>query len=198
MNKTITYLLIVAAMICMAGLAHADTPQWKIDPAHTGIYFDINHIFSKVKGHFKDFDAEIYFDRNNLAESRAVFTAKVNSIDTNNTKRDSHLQSDDFFSAKRYPEMRFESTSVKHTGGNQYMLAGTMTIKDVSRNIHLPFTFFGTKADPFNPKKEVAGFEASLTIDRLDYNVGNGKFLEMGVVGREVEFFITVEATRKK
>lgn len=198
MNKTITYIFTVAVMICMAGLAHADTPQWRIDPAHAGIYFDIDHIFSKVKGHFKDFEAEIYFDRNNLAESRAVFTVKVKSIDTNNTKRDGHLQSDDFFSAKRYPEMRFESTSVKHTGGNQYMLDGTMTIKDVSRNIQLPFTFFGTMTDPFNPKKEVAGFEASLTIDRLDYNVGNGKFLEMGVVGREVEILITVEATREK
>jgi polyisoprenoid-binding protein YceI len=198
MNKTIIYILTAAVMICMMGIAHAEAPQWKIDPAHTGIYFGVDHIFSKVKGQFKEFDAEVFFDRNNLAESRTVFTVKVNSVYTNNTKRDGHLQSDDFFGEKRYPEMRFESKSVKHTGGNQYMLDGTMTIKDVSRNIQVPITFFGTKDDPFDPKKEVTGFEARLTIDRLDYNVGNGKFLEMGIVGREVEIFITVEATKKK
>ena len=198
MNKSIKYVLIVAGIIFTAGLAHAEAPRWDIDPAHTGIYFGVDHIFSKVQGHFKEFDAQLAFDPDNLTAGRAVFSVKVNSIDTNNTKRDSHLKSDDFFSAKAYPEMRFESTAVTHTGGNQYVLEGTLTIKDVSRVVRLPFTFFGTKDHPFDPKQEVAGFETRLTIDRLEYHVGNGKFLELGVVGREVDIFITIEATRRK
>ena len=148
MKKIVHYIFIITLVIGVGSLAYAEAPKWKIDPAHAGIYFSIDHIFSKVKGHFKDFDAEIYFDPDNLDQSRAAFTVKVNSIDTNNTKRDGHLQSDDFFSAKKYPEMRFESSAVSHLGGNLYMVDGTMTIKDVSRNVKLPFTFLGTQANP--------------------------------------------------
>ena len=196
MKKIFQYMFIISLLFGVSSMAYADASKWKIDPAHAGIYFSIDHIFSKVKGHFNDFDAEIYFDPNNLEQSRAIFTVKVSSIDTNNTKRDGHLQSDDFFSAKKYPNMRFESTAVTHSHDNRYMVDGTMTIKDVSRKVKLPFTFLGTKPNPFNPKQEVAGFELSMTIDRFDYNVGNGKFLDLGVVGKYVDVIITLELTR--
>jgi polyisoprenoid-binding protein YceI len=186
----------ISLVLVVSSVASADAPKWKIDPAHAGIYFSIDHIFSKVKGHFNDFDAEIYFDPDNLEQSRASFTVKVNSLDTNNTKRDGHLQSDDFFSAKKYPDMRFESAVVTHSRDNLYMVDGTMTIKDVRRKVKLPFTFLGTKPHPFNPKQEVAGFELSMTIDRFDYNIGNGKFLDLGVVGKYVDVLITLELTR--
>ena len=196
MKKIFHYILIISLTLGVSSMAFAEAPKWKIDPAHAGIYFSIDHIFSKVKGHFNDFDAEIYFDPNNLEQSRAAFTVKINSIDTNNTKRDGHLQSDDFFSAKKYPNMRFESSAVTHSGDKLYMVDGTMTIKDVSRKVKLPFTFLGTKPSPFNPKQEIAGFELSMTIDRFDYNVGNGKFLDLGVVGKYVDVLITLELTR--
>lgn len=197
MKKLSQTILALSIVIAASGMVYADAPKWKIDPAHAGIYFSIDHIFSKVKGHFEDFDAEIYFDPNNLDQSRASFTVKVDSIDTNNTKRDGHLRSDDFFGAKKFPEMRFESAAVTHLGGNLYMVDGTMTIKDVSRRVKLPFTFLGAQPNPFNPKQEVAGFELSMTIDRFDYNVGTGKFLDLGVVGKYVEVLITLEVTRK-
>ncbi len=197
MKKIIYIILALSLVIGVGSMAYADAPKWEIDPAHAGIYFSIDHIFSKVKGHFKDFDAEIYFDPNNLDQSRASFTVKVDSIDTNNTKRDGHLRSDDFFGAKKYPEMRFESSAVSHLGGNLYMVDGTMTVKDVSRKVKLPFTFLGAQPNPFNAKQEVAGFEMSMNIDRFDYNVGNGNFLDLGVVGKYVEVLISLEVTRK-
>jgi polyisoprenoid-binding protein YceI len=122
----------------------------------------------------------------------------VKSINTNNGKRDGHLQSKDFFDAKKYPEMTFTSQSITHRQGNAYAVTGTMKIKDVSKPVELPFTFFGTQQNPFNAKQEVAGFEAHLTIDRLEYGVGNGKFFEMGVVGKDVDVLLSLEATRNK
>ncbi len=71
-----------------------------------------------------------------------------------------------------------------------------MKIKNVSKTLELPFTFFGSKPNPFNPKQEVAGFEARMTIDRIAYHVGNGNFLKMGVVGKDVDVLISLEATR--
>jgi polyisoprenoid-binding protein YceI len=178
--------------------AHASAPEWKVDPAHSGIYFRITHIYSSVNGFFTDFNGDIKFDPSNLDESRFAFNVKVKSIDTNNSKRDGHLLSEDFFGAKKSPEMSFESKAIKHLGANNYQVEGTLTIKDVSKTITLPFIYFGFKQHPFDPKLDVAGFEARMRIDRLEYGVGNGKFYKMGTVGKDVDVLITLETTRKR
>jgi polyisoprenoid-binding protein YceI len=198
MKKIITITLLAVALGLVSFSARADAPAWDIDKDHAGIVFSIKHIYSSVNGHFKDFTGEIRFDPDNLGQSRFNFSVKVKSIDTFNTKRDNHLLSGDFFDADKYPVMTFKSSSIKHLEGNQYSMEGTMTVKDVSRTVTVPFTFFGSKPHPFNPKQLVAGFEARMTIDRLEYHVGGGKFLKMGVVGKKVDVLITIEAARDK
>ena len=94
--------------------------------------------------------------------------------------------------------MTFKSTAVEHVKDDQYLVKGKMTVKDVSKTVAVPFTFMSTKTHPFDYKSEVAGFEARMTIDRLDYHVGGGKFYDMGVVGKTVDVLITLEVTRKK
>ena len=94
--------------------------------------------------------------------------------------------------------MSFKSTAVKHVKDNQYLVEGKMTVKDVSETVSVPFKLLGVTVNPFDDKSEVAGFEARMTIDRLAYQVGGGKFADMGVVGKEVDVLITLEVTRKK
>lgn len=196
-KKSLSYMLVIILLV-MGTHAHASAPEWKIDPAHSGIYFRITHIYSSVNGYFNDFSGDIKFDPSNLNESRFAFKVKVKSINTNNSKRDGHLLSDDFFGAKKYPEMSFESKTIKHLGANNYQVEGTLTIKDVSKTITLPFIYFGFKQHPFDPKLDVAGFEARMSIDRLEYGVGNGKFYKMGTVGKDVDVLITLETTRER
>jgi len=198
MNKYLKTAVLSLVLLFTAGQLYAMAPQWKIDPAHSGIYFSVQHILSKTHGFFEDFEGTTYFDPNNLGGSSFNFTVQVKSVNTNNRKRDGHLRSGDFFSVKEYPVMSFKSTGIMHKGGNQYVVEGTMTVKDVTKSVSIPFTFFGTQDNPFNPKESVAGFEARFTIDRLAYNVGNGKFLKMGVVGKDVEVVISTEMTREK
>ncbi len=198
MKNKITMAIAVAFFVIVGLNGSVTAKEWKVDPAHSSIYFRIDHIYSKVNGHFPEFVGKIKFDPDNLKESQLAFTVNVKSINTNNGKRDGHLQSGDFFDAKKFPEMTFQSQSITHKEGNQYSVAGVMKVKDVSKNVELPFTYFGTKPNPFNPKQEVAGFEAHLTIDRMTYGVGNGKFLDMGVVGKDADVLISLEATRDK
>jgi polyisoprenoid-binding protein YceI len=190
--------IFAAVLVAFAMNSHAAPSTWAIDPAHSGFYFSINHIYSKTNGFFEKYDGTIQFDPQNLDASRFAFTVKVKSVNTNNGKRDGHLQSNEFFDAKRFPDMTFESKSISHIRDNDYRVRGMLTIKDVTKEVDIPFTYFGFKQHPFNPKQDVAGFEARLAIDRLEYNVGNGKFYDMGVVGKTVDVFITIEATRKK
>ena len=198
MKKSIQISLIVVIVWLFALNAHASAPAWSIDNAHSGIHFGIQHIYSTVRGYFSKFNGEILFDPDNLGQSRFDVTVSVKSINTNNTKRDGHLRSGDFFDAKKYPEMTFKSSAIKQLSGNRYTVEGTLTVKDVSRTVKIPFTYFGSKLNPFNPKQLVAGFEARMTIDRIEYHVGNGKFLQLGVVGKDVTVLITIEGTRNK
>jgi polyisoprenoid-binding protein YceI len=176
----------------------AAAPQWEVDPPHSSIYFSIQHIYSTVRGNFEDFKGTVRFDPDDLADSRFDFEVAVKSINTGNSKRDDHLNSGDFFDSAKYPKMTFKSTAVKHVADNRYVVEGTMTVKDVSETISVPFTLLGVKAHPMAEKSEVAGFEARMTIDRLAYHVGSGKFYGMGVVGKEVDVLISLEVMRKK
>ena len=190
---------IVAAFILLAGTnGMAAAPQWKIDPPHSNIYFGIHHIYSTVKGHFNEFEGTIQFDPADLKESRFDFKVNVDSVDTNNAERDKHLKTPDFFDADKYPAMTFKSRSISHKSGDQYEVTGVLTIKDVSKEVTVPFTYFGARQHPFNPKWTVAGFEARMSIDRLAYHVGGGKFYQMGAVGKDVKILISVEATREE
>ena len=178
--------------------APAAAPKWELDLAHTGIYFSVTHIYSTVRGFFSDIKGTVMFSPDDLAGSRFDFEVEVKSIDTSNSKRDRHLNSEDFFDSKKYPLMTFKSTAVKHVKDNQYVVEGEMTIKDVSQRVSVPFTFFGITTNPFDDKSEVAGFEAQMTIDRLAYNVGSGKYYEMGVTGKDIDVLISLETIRKK
>ncbi|MEE4113976.1 MAG: YceI family protein [Desulfobacteraceae bacterium] len=91
-----------------------------------------------------------------------------------------------------------ERAAVNHVKDNPYLVEGTMTVKDVSMEVAVPFTLLGVKPHPFDDQSEVAGFEASMTIDRLAYHLGGGKFADMDVVGKKVDVRITLEVTRKK
>ena len=197
MRKTLVFLAIIVGLAVSAtGPASADS-RWAIDPAHANIYFEIDHIYSKIRGSFQKFDGDITFDPDNPAIAKFKFSVAVDSINTNDTRRDDHLLSADFFDARNHPEMTFESTAVRHTGGGSYELEGTLAVKDVRRTVTIPLTFLGAKPDPFNKSREVGGFEVRMTLDRLAYHVGSGKLYKMGVVGKDVTVLISVEARRE-
>jgi polyisoprenoid-binding protein YceI len=198
MKTSTKWLVVFFTVAALAAQANAEAPKWDLDPAHSGIYFGIKHIYSEVRGHFGDVSGTVLFSPDDLAGSRFDFEVSVKSINTANSKRDRHLTSPDFFDAEKYPVMTFKSTAVKHVKDDQYTVDGEMTVKDVTQTISLPFTFMGVTANPFDEKSEVAGFEARMQIDRLSYNVGSGKYYEMGVVGKDVDVLISLEVTRKK
>jgi len=172
--------------------------QWKIDPDHSEVRFQVKHILTTVSGTFNEFKGKIDFDPQMPSKGKINFTVNVKSVNTNNGKRDNHLKSKDFFSADKFPEMTFTSTKISHKMDNQYELEGKMSIKDVTKNITVAFEFLSPTPHPFDKKNNVGGFITKFTIPRLDYHVGNGKFLKMGVVGEFVSVEITGEALTKK
>ena len=190
-------LLILLFFIISAPL-QAVAQRWEIDPVHTNFYFEVKHTYATVRGQFMDFTGDVYFDPDNPAKSRFDFVIKVDSIDTKVGKRDTHLRSPDFFDVAEYPTITFKSSRVLHADENKYVAEGRLTIKDVSRDIALEFVYHGQRENPLKKGEIVAGLDTVLTIDRLEFHVGDGKFYKMGVVDKNIDILFTLELLRDK
>ncbi|NNK57277.1 MAG: polyisoprenoid-binding protein [Desulfobulbaceae bacterium] len=194
--------LMTLLLSCTIGLApfiaSAQAPVWEIDKDHTNFYFRVTHIYSDVIGRFKDYDGSVVFDPMNPEGSKMSFEIEVKSIDTGLRKRDKHLRSEDFLDASEYPLITFTSSSIEKKDDTTLELTGTLTIKDVSKQIRIPLSYAGTMDHPLVKNTEVAGFNGEITIDRLEYGVGDGKYYEMRVVDKDVTIVFTTEVMRKK
>lgn len=191
------FLLIILAytfIFSSVGLAAAE--KWDVDKAHSNVYFDIKHTFVTVRGQFEEFSATVRFDPQNMPMSSVSFNVSTKSVNTGITKRDNHLRSEEFFEVNNFPSMTFQSTGLKQTEGNQYTLEGKLSIKGITKEVAVLLTYLGTRENPFKPGQMVAGFEARFSIDRLDYQVGTGKFLEMGVIGNKVDILVALEVLK--
>ena len=188
--------LTLLTLIMPASWAVART--WDVDTHHSNIYFSIDHIYSKVHGRFKEVQTQLDFDPNRLEQSRLVLKIKVDSVDTGEPKRDKHLLSQDFFDVDKYSQMTFTSTSVTDAGNGVYNVAGTLIVKGESHDLVLPLTFAGIKDHPAAKGKQVIGFNGRLLLDRLALKVGSGKFYKMGLIGKDVDVLVTIEALSDK
>ena len=186
------------SVFILAQSAYAAAREWELDNIHSNIYFSVDHIFAKVHGRFSEFTGKVNFDPANLQESRFFFEIKVDSIDTNVSKRDKHLLSAEFFDAGKYPLITYESNKITDVGHGVYELSGKLTVKGKTYDQTLPLTFAGIKDHPALPGKQVIGFNGKITVDRLTLNIGDGKFYKMGMVGKDVEILVTIEALSTK
>ncbi|TVQ15910.1 MAG: polyisoprenoid-binding protein [Balneolaceae bacterium] len=174
-----------------------EAPTWSIDRAHSAVQFKVRHFFTPVPGSFDQFEGVIKFDPANLEGSSIDVNIAVSSINTNNSDRDEHLRSDDFFAIERFPEMHFKSSSIRETGENSYVAEGMLTIRDVSREIELPFEFLGSMEHPMRENTTVAGFKAGYKLMRTDFGVGSGSWAMTAVVGDEIDIEILMEVLHR-
>lgn len=194
MKKTLFTLLFSAAV----WVANAQT-TWNLDNSHTNVKFSVTHmVVSEVEGYFKTYTGKVVTNSADFNGANIDFSVDVNSINTDNTDRDKHLMSDDFFNAEKYPKMTFKSTSFKKISGNKYELIGDLTIRDVTKKVTFEVTFGGIAKDPWGNTK--AGFKAKGKINRKDYKLMWNVLTEAGgmVVSDEVEIVINLELAQAK
>lgn len=190
--------LLLAAAALFAGMTASAQTKWKLDKSHSSVRFSVSHmVVSEAEGTFKIWDGTIEHSKADFTDAKIVFTVDVNSINTDNERRDAHLKSDDFFNAEKFPSMKFESTSMQLVSGNKYKLNGNLTIRDITKPVSFDVTYGGTLAGSRGKK---AGFKATATINRFDYNLKWDRATETGslVVGKEVEVTVKLELDEVK
>jgi polyisoprenoid-binding protein YceI len=157
------------------------TGTYTLDPAHSRIGFVARHaMVTKVRGAFNEFEGTATLDGANPASSSAQVTISAASIDTRNAQRDEHLRSNDFLAMNEYPQITFSSTGARQVDDSTFELTGDLTIKGVTNQITVPFSFEGVAKDPFGNLR--VGFEGAVTINRKDYGITWNAALETGGV----------------
>jgi polyisoprenoid-binding protein YceI len=168
---------------------------WTIDPVHSSIGFSVRHLMvSKVRGTFDKFSGAITVADDGAPSVTAEIA--VDSVSTNNEQRDAHIKSADFFDVGEHPTATFTSNRVRDNG-DRYVLDGDLTLKGVTKPVSLDLEFYGV--NPGAGHGEVAGFEASVVLNRKDFGIDIDMPLETGgaVVGDKVTVTIEIEALKQ-
>ena len=171
--------------------------KWALDPTHSEVHFKVKHlVISTVTGSFKAFDGSFETENDDFSNAQIDFSLDVSSIDTNQGQRDTHLKSPEFFDAEKYPKMTFSSTSFTKDG-DDYVLQGHLTIKDLTKPVKLNVELGGTATDFYGSEK--AGFEITGKISRKEFGLTWDAITEAGaiVVGDEIKLNINVQFAKQ-
>ncbi len=162
---------------------------WNIDPSHTEIGFTARHLMSKVRGRFETVEGQIVTGEN----PSATATIDLQSINTNEPNRDTHLRSGDFFDTENNGPMTFRSTDVE-TNGDDLRVTGDLSIKGVTRSVVLAVELLGVEGDPWGGTR--IGVEGTTSISRKEFGIDFNIPLDGGrlMIGDKIDITITAEA----
>ncbi|MEU6124044.1 YceI family protein [Streptomyces sp. NPDC047123] len=160
---------------------------WEIEPFHSAVNFAIRHLgISKVRGRFSDVRAELVVGER-VEDSSVTATVGLASIDTGNKDRDAHVVASDLLDVANRPTMTFRSTRIEGAG-EEWVMAGELTIGDVTRPVTLDVEFGGVEEFPGQDRRH-AGFEATGEIRRSEF----GLSFAPGVLGEVVKIQLDMQ-----
>lgn len=168
---------------------------WNIDPSHTEASFTVRHAgISKVRGAVAVASGTLTVGED-LESSSVDVKLDPATVTTGDANRDGHLKGNDFFDVEAHPEWTFTSTAIR-AAGSSHVVVGDLTIHGVTREVELETEFNGTAVDPFGNTR--AGFEATVTISRKDFDLTWNAALEAGgvLVADKVRIDLDVSAIK--
>ena len=187
------------ALLLLIGFAGITQPMgpgalYEIDTTHSMIIFRAKHNgVSYNYGRFNEFTGEIMINAIAVPESMVEFEVKAASVDTGNEKRDQHLRSSDFFSAKQFPLITFKSTKVSAKEGKEDILevTGDLELHGVKKSITVDVEVTGRAKG--KEGESLIGFESTFTIKRSEFGMTYG----MGPVSDDIRLTVSIEAKHK-
>jgi polyisoprenoid-binding protein YceI len=169
---------------------------WMIDPGHSSIQFKVKHLgIAYVAGVFSKFEGKAVCENEDLSGAGITFTIDAESVTTHNERRDEHLRSDIFLDVAHFPQIAFNGQLEK--SGADYVLAGDLSLRGVTRNIQLAVEMTGTGMGRHGDVR--AGFGLQGKISRKDFGItleiltGTGSL----VAGEDIRLYIDVELIKQ-
>lgn len=165
-----------ATLVC--GLALA-TAQWSMQPKESTLTFVGTQAGAQFEGGFDKFTADIRFDPQDLAASRFDVSIDVGSVNSRDSERDDTIRGPDLFAAKQFPKARYVAASFTAKGGGKYAATGKLTLRNVTRDVPIEFTF--------EKKDQGAWLKGAAQLNRLDFGVGQGEWKDTEAVANRVQ-----------
>jgi polyisoprenoid-binding protein YceI len=156
--KMLSWILLFICITASAGDPGQDVKSSKIT-------FKIKNAGITVDSSFSDLQANIKFNPKDLDKSVLKASLGVASINTGIKKRDKDLQIRKYFNVKKYPRITMTSKKIKHVEKDKYKGTFDLTIKGVTKQIEIPFTYTG--------KDNEGKFSAEFKLNRRDFGVGS-------------------------
>ena len=180
----VSFLMLVSALA-----AYSQTQEFKIDPVHSSAQFKVKHMLvSTVVGRFTDISGTIVYDAQDPSKSKVDAVIKTSSVNTDNNGRDGDLKNN-YFEVEKYPEMKFSSTKIEKRG-DQWVATGPLTIKDVTKNVEIPFEVNVASSQ----RGPALGASATFKVNRNDYHVAKAGMMDNGAtVGNDITIELNVE-----
>lgn len=169
---------LLLAALTFTALAVWAAAQWKMQPADSTLTFIGKQAGAEFEGVFQKFNADIRFDPQDLATSRFDVTIDLASVNSRDSERDDIIRGPDLFAVKQFPTARYVADKFTAAGGAQYKSTGKLTLRNVTREVPIDFTF--------ETNKDGAWLKGTARIRRLDFGVGQGEWKDTEWVGDEV------------
>lgn len=189
-RATTALLFLALAPLAMASKSNiAAKETFNIDSVHSTAIFRVQHLGAgNFYGRFNELEGTIDWD----AEGGPSFDVSINieSVDSGNEALDKHLKNADFFDAKQFPTMTFQSTSAKKMG-DDWKIMGEMNMHGVTKAVEVDMEFVG-RAD-FGRGDRI-GFETSFTVKRSDFGMNWG--VEKGSLGDTTKIIVSLEGIK--
>lgn len=166
-----------------------EAPSWNVDKAASAVGFTAVQNNAEVQGSFTDYDADIRFDPENLAQSSVKIAVKLSSVTASYQDVAATLATPDWFNTDAFPEAVFEATKFTHKAGKEYLAEGTLTLKEKVQPVTLAFTLEEYGAT-------TAKVTGTTTLSRTAFGVGSGQWAATDLVKDEVKIAFTLVASR--
>jgi len=171
------------------------TGTWNIDPKHSKVGFSVKHLgIANVRGEFEEFAGKL--EVNEDGQIVASGTVETTSVNTNETDRDNHLRSADFFDAEQYPQITYTSTSITAVDEDTFEIVGDLSLHGITKSITLKAEVTGTEEDPWGNQR--VGLEVTGQLNRGEYEMKFNQALGSGnvLVSDKVKLALDISAVK--
>ena len=177
--------LVLAVLLLLAGSA-ATAKDWTLDAKASRLRFAGTQQDEAFSGEFARFTPKIAYDAAKPAETKIDVEVDLASADSKSPDRDEQLKGAEFFAVAKYPKAHFKTLACKPgAAAGQVECDAELTIRDKTRKLAFPFTFVENGG--------AGRLRASVELDRTQFDVGTGEWLDEATVGHKVK--VTVDLT---
>lgn len=186
--------LLALALSAQAAGAAASVPEWRLDPTHSRVVFDVDHAgFSYSLATLSAPTGRLRYDPEGWDGAEATIELAVERLDFGDADWNRTMLGRRWFRAEDFPTISFRSTRVEPIDERHARVHGELTVRDTTAPVVLDVHRNGLRRHPLTLRRTV-GFSATAELDRRAFGLDGSPNL----IGSTVRVRIEVEAVRTR